>query len=153
MIEAPGGWVSELVSRLEDDLVSQANAGAETSGETAGAAAEDASLPASSPSVGGSGDRGTETAAGTANGADGGGFFEAIFGWLSDLLASIFGEPAGADVIADLPAPGSYVPDPPPDMSQDVVFIEYIPEVPVANAAADAGAAEDDDWDDAALFV
>ena len=52
MIDAPPDWVSELISRLDEDLISTANAGAKTSGEPAGQRGEDAADPEGVPFFG-----------------------------------------------------------------------------------------------------
>lgn len=61
-----------------------------------------------------------------------GGVFEVLFGWVRDLLASIFGGKGGGDDIVEAPEPeaepGPALPaEDPPDMSQDIIFMEYVP--------------------------
>lgn len=168
--EAPDGpssgppvWVNELISRLDDDLLEQANTEHELSEcrgedqvesdtEIPGIPPPSADLPENLPKApeavadartfSPEGQPGHEPggmdgllppglASVQSPADDEGGFLESVFGWLGDLFSSIFGAP-DADVVAGAPPPpASYVPDPPQDMSNDVVFIEYIPEIPL----------------------
>ena len=57
--------------------------------------------------------------------------FDAVFGWLRDLLASIFGGWNSGSPSGD-PDDEQTVEDP-PSLANDVIFIEYIPVVPVEN--------------------
>lgn len=177
----PPVWVNELISRLDDDLLGQANTEYDLSGEPVEEQVESDTVipgippPPADPSGNlpaapvasadarmldpdgqpGHGPVGMESSlppgsgAGQSPAGDEGGFLESVFGWLGDLFSSIFGAPVGDDVAETPPPPASYVPDPPPDMSNDVVFIEYIPETPSDEAVPDP---DDPGEEDFAVF-
>jgi len=178
----PPVWVNELISRLDDDLLGQANTEYDLSEApeeedddhsesvrpgtppppadppenlpTASEASADARMsdPDGQPGHGPGGMDGVlppDFGPGERSAEGAGGFLESVFGWLGDLFSSIFGAPVGDEVAEAPPPPASYVPDPPPDMSNDVVFIEYIPETPVDEAAPEL---DDPGEEDFAVF-
>lgn len=154
---APPAWVSELISRLDEDLLDEANKERDPSQEALGEpGGKDVSAHATPPPFGPDEPPGHASGFAHGNAPEGAGpgegppevdasFFDSVFGWLTDLLASIFGGSTGEEAAEAPPPPASYIPDPPPEMSNDIVFIEYIPEVPVDESGTQPEDFEEDD--------
>lgn len=69
---------------------------------------------------------------------------DALFGWLFDVISSLFGGKDDAEEVADLPEPPRYVPEEPVPMTDDIVFIEVLPETAFAEETADVEPEADD---------
>lgn len=68
---------------------------------------------------------------------------DALFGWLFDVIAAFFGGEDDQEEVADLPEAPRYVPEDPVPMTDDIVFIEVLPETVFAEETADVEPEED----------